>query len=91
MTDKNWDQLSSQLYKADYHGAKVRVVRSKCPSYVGVEGIVVMDTKNTFRILAQDNVVRSMTMFFYKSEVSFFISVFKRTGTQKIFVILQKK
>lgn len=57
--DKNWEQFSAQLYKADYHGALMTVVKSKCPSHVGIQGIAVMDTKNTFKVLGDDDILRS--------------------------------
>ncbi|KAJ3343455.1 hypothetical protein HDU93_008114 [Gonapodya sp. JEL0774] len=37
-----------KLIKADYHGAYVTVVKSRCPGYVGLSGIVVRETENTF-------------------------------------------
>ncbi|CAK4029611.1 RNase P MRP, p29 subunit [Lecanosticta acicola] len=39
------------LASADYHGAKMEVVRSRCGSRVGLKGIVVKDTKFTFEIV----------------------------------------
>lgn len=59
-TDKFWIPVSIQLEKADYHGAYVRVLRSCCPSVVGIEGIIVMDTRNTFKILGKDNIARTI-------------------------------
>ncbi|KAL8694828.1 MAG: hypothetical protein Q9218_000587 [Villophora microphyllina] len=44
-----------KLASADFHGAKVMVVRSKCVSMVGLQGIVVRDTKFTFQIITQQN------------------------------------
>ncbi|XP_054257433.1 ribonuclease P protein subunit p29 isoform X2 [Macrosteles quadrilineatus] len=60
VSDKQWEQLSAQLYKADYHGAELTVTRAKCPSLVGTRGIVLMDTKNTFRLIATDNIIRTI-------------------------------
>lgn len=42
---------AAKLASADYHGALVEVSRSRCPSRVGVKGIVVKDTKYTFEII----------------------------------------
>ncbi|EMC91206.1 hypothetical protein BAUCODRAFT_143637 [Baudoinia panamericana UAMH 10762] len=39
------------LVGADYHGALVEVVRSRCASRVGRKGIVVKDTKFTFEVV----------------------------------------
>lgn len=58
-TDSQWESVNQRLIKADFHGAKVTVVQSKCPSTLGIEGIIIQDTKNTFRILSQDDVIRS--------------------------------
>ncbi|CAI7594549.1 unnamed protein product [Penicillium bialowiezense] len=41
----------SKLASADYHGAEVEVVRSRCAGRVGVKGIVVRDTKFTFVVV----------------------------------------
>ncbi|KAL8872768.1 MAG: hypothetical protein Q9174_001659 [Haloplaca sp. 1 TL-2023] len=57
----------AKLASADYHGAKLMVVRSKCVSTVGLKGIVVRDTKFTFRIITEKNEIKSIpknhTMF----------------------------
>ena len=47
------------LATADYHGAKVTVVRSKCPSLVNLKGIVAKDTKFTFQIITEKNEFKS--------------------------------
>ncbi|KAF4516989.1 hypothetical protein B566_EDAN005591 [Ephemera danica] len=54
------EQEHLQLLKADYHGAMVTVSRSRCPSLVGLTGILLMDTRNTLRIISKDNVVRTI-------------------------------
>lgn len=59
-TDSNWINVNQQLIKADYHGAKISISASRCPSLVGLAGIVIQDTKNCFRICGTDNVIRSM-------------------------------
>jgi ribonuclease P protein subunit POP4 len=51
------------LQKADFHGALLKVVRSKCSSLVGVQGIILMDTKGTFQIICKDNRVKSESSF----------------------------
>ncbi|KDR22434.1 ribonuclease P protein subunit p29 [Zootermopsis nevadensis] len=57
---KYWNHFSQLLLKADYHGAHLKVVRSTCSSLVGQSGIVVFDTKNTFKIIGTDNIVRTI-------------------------------
>jgi len=54
------DIVGPLLASADYHGCLLRVVRSKCVSRVGVEGIVVRDTKFTFEIITRKNEVKVM-------------------------------
>ena len=52
-------QLSQKVTKADYHGSILRVCRSKCPCYVGIEGILLQETQNTLRIIGMDDKIRS--------------------------------
>lgn len=61
-TDSQWEIVSQHLMKADYHGAKVTVIKSKCPSTVGIVGIIIQDTKNTFRLLCTDDIIRSKSV-----------------------------
>ena len=49
----------SKLASADYHGADVTVVRSKCMGMVGLAGIVIRDTKFTFQIITKRNELKS--------------------------------
>lgn len=56
----NWENVNLQLVKADFHGAKISIDRSICPSLVGVAGIVIQDTQNTFRVCGMDNVIRTI-------------------------------
>lgn len=52
-------QSSGQiLASADMHGAVLSVIRSRCVSRVGLEGIVVRDTRYTFEIITKQNVVK---------------------------------
>uniref|UniRef100_A0A2M4AZ71 Ribonuclease P protein subunit p29 n=1 Tax=Anopheles triannulatus TaxID=58253 RepID=A0A2M4AZ71_9DIPT len=60
VTDSSYNMIVASLLKADYHGAKVTVVRSKQPSVVGMKGIVVLDTKGTFKIVSKDNRLRTI-------------------------------
>lgn len=55
----------SKLVSADYHGAEVEVVRSRCAGRVGAKGIVVRDTKFTFVIVTEKDVVKSEFFFFF--------------------------
>ncbi|KAI5088824.1 ribonuclease P protein subunit p29, partial [Silurus meridionalis] len=53
--DSNLQVMQQKLLKADFHGAIITVVRSKCPSYVGSTGILVQELKHIFKIITQEN------------------------------------
>ena len=53
------NSAGSKLASADYHGAKILVVRSRCVGMVGLTGIVVRDTKFTFQIITEQNALKS--------------------------------
>ena len=48
-----------KIVSADFHGAVIEVVRSRCVSRVGLRGIVVKDTKFTFEIITPTNKLKS--------------------------------
>ena len=48
------------LVSADYHGAEIEVVRSKCESLVGLKGIVVKDGKFAFEIVTRKDVFKCL-------------------------------
>ncbi|KAL9002491.1 MAG: hypothetical protein Q9188_004572 [Gyalolechia gomerana] len=50
----------SKIASADFHGAKLSVVRSKCVSLIGLKGIVVRDTKFTFQIITERNELKTL-------------------------------
>ncbi|GFF25706.1 ribonuclease P protein subunit p29 [Aspergillus udagawae] len=50
----------SKLVTADFHGAELEVVRSRCSGRVGVKGIVVRDTKFTFMIVTEKDEVKTI-------------------------------
>ncbi|XP_023226033.1 ribonuclease P protein subunit p29-like isoform X1 [Centruroides sculpturatus] len=56
----NSAELLHLLQKADYHGCYLVVAASKCSPYVGCKGIVIMETKNTFRIVTPKNIVKTI-------------------------------
>lgn len=57
--ENTYDAFSKALVKSDFHGANITVIGSKSPSLVGQNGIVAMETKNTFKIVGKDNQTRS--------------------------------
>lgn len=58
MTDSNIPAVQEKLLKADFHGSCLTVQRSKCPSYVGVSGIVLQETRNMFKVITKDDQVK---------------------------------
>ncbi|XP_059941115.1 ribonuclease P protein subunit p29 isoform X3 [Mesoplodon densirostris] len=47
--------IQAKLLKADLHGAIVSVTKSKCPSYVGITGILLQETKHIFKIITKED------------------------------------
>lgn len=57
------DAAGPKIAAADFHGAEIKVVRSRCVGRVGTRGIVVRDTKFTFVIVTKGDKVKSMVPF----------------------------
>lgn len=53
----------AKLVSADFHGAEVEVVRSRASGRVGIQGIVVRDTKFTFVVVTAKDEVKSEFLF----------------------------
>ncbi|KAF8473818.1 Rof/RNase P-like protein [Kalaharituber pfeilii] len=53
-------ELAAKIMSADLHGAEVKVVRSRCPTRVGLKGIVVKETKMTFEIVTTANLIKTI-------------------------------
>nr|XP_022920394.1 uncharacterized protein LOC111428898 [Onthophagus taurus] len=49
----DFNQFCMNLNKIELIGAEIKVVRSKNPGYIGIEGIVVMETKFTLNIVCK--------------------------------------
>ncbi|XP_048402934.1 ribonuclease P protein subunit p29 [Stegostoma tigrinum] len=54
-SDTQTQMIQTKLLKADFHGAIVTVVKSKCPSYVGATGIILQEMKHIFKIITKEN------------------------------------
>ncbi|XP_046842716.1 ribonuclease P protein subunit p29-like [Xenia sp. Carnegie-2017] len=52
--------LASKIIKADFHGAILTVSKSKCPSYVGLSGIMIQELKNVFKIITKQNELKTL-------------------------------
>ena len=55
--------VGGKLGSADFHGAELQVIRSKCVGRVGCRGIVVKDTKFTFEMITKENTMKSESFF----------------------------
>ncbi|KAM3828736.1 ribonuclease P protein subunit p29 [Vipera latastei] len=53
--DAQPQMIQTKLLKADFHGALVTVTKSKCPSYVGITGIILQETKYVFKIVTKED------------------------------------
>lgn len=51
---------AAKLTSADYHGAEVEVVRSRCVSRVGVRGIVVKDSRGVFEVITKSDKLKTI-------------------------------
>ncbi|KAL6461310.1 hypothetical protein MHYP_G00294540 [Metynnis hypsauchen] len=56
----NPQTIQQKLLKADFHGAVLTVVRSKCPSYVGTSGILVQELKHVFKIITKEDRLKTI-------------------------------
>ena len=54
------NSLCSRIVKADYSGAKVKVVKSKNPAALNIEGIIVRETTRTFIVIQPDDDVKTV-------------------------------
>ncbi|GFY71997.1 ribonuclease P protein subunit p29 [Trichonephila inaurata madagascariensis] len=52
--------IYQKLSKADYHGCFLVVVSSACHNYVGSKGIVIQETKNVFRLITEENKIKTI-------------------------------
>ncbi|XP_076820314.1 ribonuclease P protein subunit p29-like [Clavelina lepadiformis] len=47
--------MQDTLLKADFHGANITVVKSKCKTFLNVCGTIIMESKNIFVIVSKKN------------------------------------
>jgi len=47
------EQLQMRVSRADFHGAFVKVVRAPNPKLIGIEGYILMETRNTFQLVTK--------------------------------------
>ncbi|CAL1278862.1 unnamed protein product [Larinioides sclopetarius] len=52
--------IYQKLLKADYHGCMLVVASSVCHTYIGIRGIVVQETKNVFRLITEEDKLKTV-------------------------------
>ncbi|XP_053126446.1 ribonuclease P protein subunit p29 [Hemicordylus capensis] len=74
--DAQPQMIQTKLLKADLHGALVTVMKSKCPSYVGITGIILQEMKHVFKIITKENKLKVIPKFnnVFSLEIDGFIS-----------------
>ena len=64
-------EMEKKVSKADLHGCLIRVIKSKCPLLVGIQGITLIESKNMFNVITKDNEVKKVPKF--NTTFSFFV------------------
>uniref|UniRef100_A0A8C3TI22 Ribonuclease P protein subunit p29 n=1 Tax=Chelydra serpentina TaxID=8475 RepID=A0A8C3TI22_CHESE len=74
--DAQPQMIQAKLLKADLHGAIVTVTKSKCPSYVGITGIILQEMKHIFKIITKEDKLKVIPKInnVFSLEVDGFIS-----------------
>ena len=55
--------IPNKLLKADLNGSILQVVSSSNPSLIGIQGLNLLETKNSFKILTEQNKVKVIPKF----------------------------
>ncbi|CAG0915144.1 unnamed protein product [Notodromas monacha] len=59
-SDSQYSSVLARIAKLDFHGCLIAVQRAFCPSNVGVSGIIIQETRFTFRIVTRKNQVKTL-------------------------------
>lgn len=54
-TEADYTSFCAVLNKSELIGAEISIIRSSTPSYIGIKGIIVYETKFTFQIVSSDS------------------------------------
>ncbi|KAF8754382.1 RNase P MRP, p29 subunit [Rhizoctonia solani] len=68
--------MQTKLVKADFHGCKMTVKASKCPTLIGSSGVVIEETANVSRIITTDDRVKVTLATYSASEAEFNLYVY---------------
>jgi len=52
------EQFRMRICRADYHGALVKITKSNVQSQLGLQGFIVMETRNTLQLLTEMNEIK---------------------------------
>lgn len=50
----------AKIMRADWHGAHLHIIKTTCPTKIGLHGICIQETAEVFRIACEDNHVRTI-------------------------------
>ncbi|XP_078609487.1 ribonuclease P protein subunit p29-like [Branchiostoma floridae x Branchiostoma japonicum] len=56
----NLNLMQKKMLKADLHGALITVCKSRCPSYVGLTGIILQEGQKVFKIITKEDKLRTV-------------------------------
>merc|ERR1739848_91745 len=54
------ENLQLKICRADMHGCLMKVTRALNSCLIGIQGIVVMETRHTFQIIDKKNILRNV-------------------------------
>lgn len=54
------EMAAVRLVRADFHGATIKVVQTKTPPALGIEGTVVQETAAVFKVVTRENVCKTV-------------------------------
>ena len=72
------------VLRLDRHGCELRVVRSRCPSLVSLAGVVLVETRHTFVLQAEDGARRRVP----KAGSTFALTLSAVDGAQPLVVTM---
>ncbi|MCD6445631.1 ribonuclease P protein component 1 [Candidatus Bathyarchaeota archaeon] len=64
-------KVTSNIVRYEFIGTEAKIVKSKNPSYIGISGKILDETKNTFTILHEGKrkkIVKDIAVFHFKFE-----------------------
>lgn len=79
------DRDPMNIFRMDLHGCKLKCVASKYPTLIGIEGIVVQETRNTFMIIRPTNRLSTLPKLESLFEFSDGNNVYKIHGCNLLF------